>query len=522
MSDQTTETINSPENTEQVNEATPIIDDSVVEQTTEVQPVTSLDEQIEIDENDSIQQKVTLSHPLDLEHKLTDGEVIDLPTDYDKQTRHVLERLPATNLLDTPDGREWAEVLAKGLELNTYNEAFVPTLEDQESEWNNKVENNGINLTAAAPKFKAVENENLKGDRAILRVITHLGLGTTFQVPLWHSGLWVTFRPPSEGEIVELHRQLMATKIDLGRYTYGLAFANTVSYTTDTLMEFAVRHIYDMSAKLESGITAETIRSHISCQDIPSFLWGFVCTMYPKGFRYRRACIADPLKCNHIVEETLNVSKLQVVNTKGLTEWQKTFMSGRQSKSRDIESINRYKEELNKIQKKRVEIVREGVGSIFITLRSPNVSQYVEAGHRWIGNIVNTVDRALDSDTTDAERNAIVVQHGQATSMHQYSHWVDSIELNNNIIDDEETIEKTLDTLSADDEIRVKFITSVVDYINSSTISVIGIPVFDCPSCKNTQESIMNDTEFKNVLPLDMIQLFFGLLTQRLERIKTR
>lgn len=467
------------------------------------------------------QQKALQEFDINSPVKLTTGDEIILPATFDKETREVLERLPNVEMLDSPEARDWAQSISEGLEYTTFGENFVPTMEDPNAEFRHKVEHNGMNLTAQSPKFKETENQNLKGERAVIRVITHLGLGTLFQVPLWHSGLWITFKPPTESEIIELNRILIADKIKFGRYTYGLAFSNITVYTVDRLVDFALSHVYDTTSKSED-IPLEKLKNHISCQDIPSLLWGFICTMYPRGFKYRRACINDPLKCNHILQETLNVTKLQWTNTAAISEWQKSHMSGRQSKVKDLASVNRYKDELVKLQKKKIVINKDTDNAISVTLKTPSITDYVNAGHVWIGDIVETVDKAVAVDSNTNERNEIIKRHGQASAMRQYSHWVDSIEIGTNIIDDKETIEKTLNVLSADDDIRNEFINNVVEYINQSTVSVIGIPVYECPNCGMVQETTLKLNEYKNIIPLDVIQVFFGLITQRLNNLNQR
>jgi uncharacterized protein len=466
-------------------------------------------------------QNVFQEYSITADVNLSTGDELVLPSNFDAETRDVLERAPNVNLLDNPEARAWATDLAEGLELTSYNETFVPTLENQESEFRHKLEHNGGSLMSASPKFKNIENQNIKGERAVIRIISHLGLGTLFQVSLWHSGLWVTFKPPSEAEIIELNRLLVSDKIKLGRYTYGLVFSNVSSYTTDRLMDFALAHIYDITSKVED-ITIDTLKDNISCQDIPSFLWGFICTMYPRGFKYRRACVNDPVKCNHVIEETLNLTKLQWTNTKALTDWQKTFMAGRQSKMKDKASIVRYKEELTQLQNKKI-VINEGMSNeVIIIIKTPSVTEHVDAGHKWINDIVDVIDKTVGTDINEQERNGFIVKHAQASAMRQYSHWVDSIEYDTNVIDDRETIEQTLDVLSADDEVRIAFNTGVVDYINSSTVSVIGIPVFDCPVCNKTQEASIELPAYKNIIPLDVMQLFFQCLTQRMSRLMAR
>lgn len=466
-------------------------------------------------------QYVIQDYPINTSEVTNDVEAIVFPANFDKETKDVLDRMPNVKLLDDPDTRKWATNIAEGLELITHNEAFVSSLEDKDSEFKQRLQDNDISLMAGSPKFKSAQNETLKGERAVIRMISHLGMGSLFQVPLWHSGLWVTFKPPTESELIELNRILISDKIMFGRYTYGLVYSNILSFTTDRVVDFALSHIYDITAKSE-GITVDNIKQHISCLDIPSLLWGFICTMYPKGFKYRRACINDPEKCNYILEETLNVIKLQWTNNNALNSWQKTFMSSRQSKTKDLESINRYKEELKSAKHKRI-VINEGLDNeVAIIIKTPNINEYIESGYRWINDITEIVNRTLGLNANDEERNTLVTRYGQASAMRQYVHWIDSIEYDTNTINDPETLETLLDVLSADDIIRTAFIKGVTDYINACTISIIGIPVYDCPKCNKTQEVDHQLPAHTNIIPIDVIQLFFALLGSKMGSLTSR
>lgn len=319
----------------------------------------------------------------------------------------------------------------------------------------------------------------------------HRGIGTIFQTPLWHTGIWVTLKAPSENELIELNRIITSDKIEVGRHTYGLAFSNIMSYTTDRLVDFTLEHLYDTSLKT-SDLPEGGLKSLINSQDYPALIWGLVCTMYPNGFQFSRACTNNPEKCTHITNEILNLSKISWVNRAALTEWQKTHMSSRSSNSRDIASVRRYQEELKKIQKRVVKF-SEGTDSEFsITLKTPTLSEFIESGHRWIGDTVAYVDETLGRDANDKERNIFITRHSQATAMRQYIHWIDSIEFAGNIIDDRETIEGTLNVLSADNDARDGFMNEISKYIHSSTINVIGIPVYDCRNVIKSKLPIFN------------------------------
>lgn len=450
-----------------------------------------------------------------------DDDQLTMPATFDKETRKVMESIPNVELLDDEKTREWAMRVNDGLNYTTFDEAFVPSLEEDDADFAQSVELNGVKLAGHQPKMKQIENQTLHGERAAIRLMRHLGLGTLFQTPLWHTGIWVTFKAPTESEIVELNRQIFDDKIEMGRHTYGLVYSNTAAYTAQRLVDFALDHIYDTTLVAEE-IPSNSLKNVINTQDYPSLIWGFVCTMYPRGFHFSRACVNDPSKCNHVLEALLNLSKLQWVNRAALTAWQKTHMSTRQPNAKNMESVKRYQEELGRVQEKRVVFYKDDPREIAITLKTPTLTDYIESGHRWVGDMVDMVNSALGMDASEKERNTYITRHSQASALRQYAHWIKSVEFNSNVINDRETIEKTFNILSSDNEIRNDLTQSVMNYIDHSTIAVIGIPVYDCPKCGTAQDSDSNLPYHKNIIPLDVTQLFFALITQRLTKITDR
>ena len=203
--------------------------------------------------------------------------------------------------------------------------------------------------------------------------------------------------------------------------------------------------------------------------------------------------------------------------------------------SKTVASLTRYREEMKLLQKRRV-VLNEGTSfEVAITIKTPTVTQYIEQGHRWIGGIVDSVISALGQDASIDERNALINRIGKATTLCQYSHWIESVEYGQvssagdlvderaiNKIVDQATVEDSLKHLSATDSIREKIIDEVVKYINDSTISVIGVPAYDCPVCGTPQDEVKTYPRHLSVIPLDMLQVFFALLSQRLDRIEIR
>jgi len=443
------------------------------------------------------------------------AETVNMPSGRKGQVLEALTKAPNIALNDSPKSRKWATTLNEGLTQAAFEDNYKGTLENEESFFKQSIQSEMGPLGGASPAFKPVEGETIKGQRGILRMMSYLGMGTVFKTPLWHTGIWITIKAPSEGELLELQRQLVADKIELGRNTYGLAFSSTSVYIADRLVSFALRHIYETT--LSADVDLKTI---ISVHDIPALLWGLTCAIYPRGFQYRRACIADAEKCNHIVEERLNLSKILWTNTKALTPSQVLHMTKRQSGSVSLDAVKRYKEEMLSCQNRRVVIDENSQRPLQMTLRVPTVAEYIDSGQEWISSIVTMVNNALGLDASENERNEYIFKHGQATSMRQQLHWVESIEFNSNVIDDNETLRGTFNVLSTDDITRNDFMKKVQSYIDDTTIALLGIPVYDCPSCGKTQPTpIPKQT---SIIPIDVYQTFFTLLGQKLQRLTAR
>lgn len=452
-------------------------------------------------------------------------ESLSFPADLEDQTRYRLSRMPNVNMIEgSKVSDEWAPAVNDSLSMQQRLNVFEESFEREGSDWKQGVDFNNARFAGGAPKVNKGENQNLQGERAVIRMMTHLGLGSLHTEPLWHSGLWLTFKSPTETEIIELNRQLFQDKIEFGRYTHGLAFSNVSSYMTDRLVDFALDHVYTTTMQgYPANDGSRGLKNFILSQDIPAVLIGLLNSMYVKGFKYRRACTADPEKCMHVIEEMINLSKLHFVDNAALTERQKIHMSDRQRNSKTEKEIRDYQAESVRTRDFKIEFSKGEPHAMEMFLKTPNIAEYVEAGYKWIDGITNLVEQAIAAEPDKSGRERYVQLHGQATLMRQYSHWVRSIHIESTEVTDRNSIENMLGVMSADNLIRNKFTEEVIKYINNSTFAVVGIPAFDCPECgKDQAPEDAPFKNFKNVIPLDVIQVFFGLLTQRVAKITER
>jgi hypothetical protein len=451
-------------------------------------------------------------------------DVLELPPAFPDLVQAAFVNSKNQEYQDNPDGRMWINTVTASMRMGHYKSVYKKTVENPEAEFVQAIDYNGSKLMGGSPRFNRITGETLKGEKAVLRLRKQAGIGVPFQIPLWHSGFYLTLKSPTDSDLINLNYLMTSDKIDFGRYTYGLSLSNTMAYTVRRLLDFAMDHIYDCSLDLKN-IPESGLLNLIHQQDIQSIVWGILCTMYPNNLKFDRPCVSNPDTCNYVEHAMLNPRVLQRVNKKVFSNWQLNHMTKRASGSMTLDDVRRYQGELRENQK-RTFVLTEGANGdepIKLTLKSATAAEHVDAGFRWLSEIAEAVERVVQKDAEINDRNALMKQYAQSTMMRQYTHLVDSIDPgNNNIIQDPETIEKALSDFSTESRIREKFIEECVDYIETSTICLIGITAYTCPSCKQKQDYEKVPSDFVNIIPLDVINLFFNLFDQRVTKISQR
>jgi len=445
---------------------------------------------------------------------------VPLPSEPTDRVLEMIRNLPQINLAGEPKGEFWAQTLQTGMEQATMANVYTKTLEDPEAEFHNTLLLNNETFGPSQIRFRESQNEVYSAESAVLRTMAHMGLGTTWNTPFYNTGMWASFKPPTEEALLELHQLLTSDQIEMGRYSYGLALSNRTAYTAARMAKFAVDHLYTTSL---SPDVSTNLLEILRIQDLPSLLWGVACTLYPNGFPYSRACTANMEKCQYVLQENLNIRKLQMVNRRGFTPRQVTMMSkARGSRSTTLESLGLYQTDFPKAGNRKVTVYKDTPREINFILRSPSIAEYIESGQRWIDGMVQSVDAVLGTTASSEDRNRMIDQYANASWVNQYSHWVESISFGSGTITDRLAIESSMAPLSGDTRIRNEFTQGVIDYIESSSVAVVGIPTYVCPKCGKPVDGPETFPFKSNLIPLDVIQLFFILITQKLWAIRNR
>jgi hypothetical protein len=442
---------------------------------------------------------------------------IALPPDTGARTMNYGELNPhAITQVDTEAGELWAERVSAGLNNGSFHDNLLPAARREGANYQQRITpEGGKPLAIAAPRFGDDEGPLLSGPRAMLRVNALMGRGAIIQIPLWHSGFWITLKSPGEIELLDALQHISDNKILFGRSTNGLTFANHVVVSNNAVVDLAMRNLYETTvAGLSSMNSGEKLRGLINALDIPMIAWGLACVVYPKGFQFERSLLDSKGVLTPVVKQLLNVGTCLYTDRNSLNDWQVAHMSQRGTGTMKETSLAIYQDHFTRGKSKLAMLD----GEVGVTLKVPSIDQYLNAGQRWVDELVMSVTQAFSQDMTDKQRNDMIYERAKATSMRQYVHWVESIEMPRlgKKITDLTTLEMTIGHMSGDDKVRNKFYEVVQAFINDSIVSLIGVPQV------HPEEAAQVLPRFENIIPIDPISVFFSLLYQKIQQIRLR
>lgn len=430
----------------------------------------------------------------------------------------------------SPGEPKWLQALSASQKTLYSEEEGAPSLSRQGAAWTQAPNvDNGTPLRGQQLLVSSDAGQILTGDRAVLAALSHFEMGTIFKTPLWNSGFWMSLRATGNVELLEFMRRFTQEKITLGRSTYGLAFSSHMVYTMEAFMELIESSYYNSSLPERPADLASVITIH----DFMSLVWGLAAAVYPSGFNYRRSCIAEPSKCNHVVEERAAVPRMLWVDRGILSDEMVRHMRRDKKAGMTMEQITQYQQDLTlRVQSER--IISDGKGhDVTVRFRVPTVRSAIDAGSVWVNSISRSVIDALGADSTVDGRNSYMADVAKATEARQHLHWVESITMNGAVINNRESLEKVFDTVfSANDALREDFTAKVVEFSNASAVTVLGIPNYKCPACQRHQhlvegqdEEALNDLsaeDIPTIIPIEGVTTFFDLLLQKVELIRDR
>ncbi|HWT39867.1 MAG TPA: hypothetical protein VN081_01145 [Dongiaceae bacterium] len=422
---------------------------------------------------------------------------------------------------DDAETLKWLEGLSDG--INQYQEgiAHISALADELGDWRQSIDAGDTLLNiATAGLGDVVPGRRLSGELAQQRMTQSLRLGAMVSVPLFHTGIWLTLKAPSEDTLLLLEEELIAIKIAMGRNTGGRTHSAQGVYAMGLVIDAILNCVYDGTTQ---DYDAGYLKSIIKVTDLHPLVLGFLSAIYPGGYAYSRVCVADPSVCKHVTEEVINLGRLLVMNRSRLTEKQKAHMRRRKSRFTP-EEIKAYQDEFGVNIPTTIELNDRTK----ITLRVPTLQDADVSGREWIDDMLKLIDSQSQEVLDEETRNRRVANLSGAQTARQYSHWVERITLDGDFDHEGEVIENRRDVaqnigaISGNDELEKAFYEGVEKFIGKSTMALVAIPDYECPKCGKHQANEDEALRHPNLIPLDTIQTFFTLLGQKAARIRSR
>lgn len=472
-----------------------------------------------LEETSNIDYKVTINYPCKKQNTEDPDYSISLalPMKSLKMTEFLVGESDTIDASASESIRQWLEVFQEADRKFVRRGSFNRSLNRDNCNWQQRVVDDDGNeiKTVAANKAKG-EGGSVSGDSALLLLNKALNIGTIIKVPLWHSGFWITIKAPSTAMQIAVDRLLSDEKIILGRQTNGMVFSNVSVYLRKTLIDLALNCIITTSI---SNYNKEMLLDVIKISDYNTLLWALVCTIYPNGYRLVQPCVSNIDNCNFITEEMVMLSKLSWTDNGALTKEQKQFMADQKINKKSKKEVEEYQNMGDWSKEKTVKIN----DSLSLVFSVPSLKYDLETGTRWVDSVVDRVDEIFsDGKMDDQTKNLRITEQSRATALRQYASWIKKIliiteEGEVSSIEDRYTIDASCETLTSNPDVCKAIFEETLKFIDDITISLIGIPSYDCPKCQTPQSE--EDSKHPEIIPLSIDDIFFTLVRQWTTRI---
>lgn len=497
--------------------------------TVDQQPTTEVPTKVETDQP-SVTAPITEAKPMDPDSTNMKELDPDIPTD-DKFMMPVSIMSRLTTVLESLNklSKEEADKLytkndkrSLGVSVATSrltNDSDMLATDDTGYENNLSYGDTELNIRALNinPKANKVSGDSLQ---AFLSTVT--GVGALTQVPLWHSGFWLTLLPIKDSDIINLEMEITENFIELGRTTSGLIYSNYSVIYNRIITNFIIAHVQNSSLKVPNS----ELRKYILIQDLYPIINGVLHSMNPNGYDYIRSCINNTVedeegrpKCDFILEAKINFKKLLRVNRRKLTDNMLVQMSKRAPDSLSIEQVKEYQKVLVSTLTTTKTITTTNDTKIAFTFSPPTLDEYIVAGEYWVNSIISKTEKLFTDTTDDDVKNNLISEMTITSILGMYNSWVTKVEVGEHFIDGFVDITLALETLSSDNKTLTEFIDTIKDFINNSTVAMVGLPNYVCPTCKAEQNSDTSK-DFKELVPINMVESFFDLATLRLAKMQ--
>lgn len=453
---------------------------------------------------------VTLSKAILEEGKSTkkdEAGIVGFTTPAAKATQYYTDREIETKGLRTPTDYLAVAGFADSVEQGILDN--VTTRDD--ANWRQGVTTpSGGTIGPARPQISLSNkgDQPFSGNEITTVIRSRLGIGSTIVMPLWHTGIHVTIKAPSDPDLYDLQQRIADENLEAARETGGLIFAINGGVMLGTFMDSILDHVID-STLVDWDVVK--LRDIIDYRDHQALAYGMALTIYPNGFNYVDPCLNDKVRCDYLFEGRINLGRAWLVDENALTDEQKEFMANR-SKKHTIEEIKKYQETGKVGLTRELELKESGIKIIF---QHPTLDRHILVSSTILNSLRDAATNILGLNVEPATLDNYINRKLDISELLRIANYVKEIHIDDKSTDALPHITSVLETLSSDADITKQILDIFREFTDSSMIALMAVPRMQCPSCQHTPDPAYE--EHPEVVPQDAIARFFTLLGQKIQ-----
>ncbi|MCY1303423.1 hypothetical protein D9M70_531300 [compost metagenome] len=140
----------------------------------------------------------------------------------------------------------------------------------------------------------------------------------------------------------------------------------------------------------------------------------------------------------------------------------------------------------------------------------------------WVDGISKATSDAFGARLSDMERVRHIMRSGAISGLRQHSHWIKQFEHTTDpdsqprIIEDALNKDRMLDMLTEDPEVSLELTRRIIEWVQKTTVSYVGLPKAACPSCQKEPE----DQSHPHLIPIDVGYVFFTLAVLKISLVE--
>jgi len=347
-----------------------------------------------------------------------------------------------------------------------------------------------------------------------------IGIAGVKQVPLPHSGFWITIDVVPRIDRIVLDNILASKELDIAVTTSTLIYSAPRAMYIRSIVEFLSNFIIDSTLDISDD---SDILDYINVLDIDIIILEVLKLSHPKGLDIATSCRNtlsvedDEVVCGYTISGKISLDAVYQFDYEALSEDQISILSKKTSGSVSMDDFNKYGDEFSNVERKVTNVYEiDDDEKVSITLSASSINRFLELSDTYIEELNLHVDKILMGDTSPIVRKSKLEEISKDMVLAQYIHMIDKITINGETSSELASIYNCLIILMDDTKLISKILTDIIEYTDINLMAMVCTPLYVCPNCKkdNLKDEDKPEDPFDKVVPLDILDVFTELRTK--------